>query len=61
LDSEPEVEATTLLEYLCEQNPGRFADSKLRILQQRVKVWRKNALTTKYGINIQFKLHLFNL
>lgn len=28
LESEPEVEATTLLEYLCEQYPNRFSDSQ---------------------------------
>ena len=32
--------ATTLLEYLSEQYPNRFADSHLRTLQRRVKVWR---------------------
>ena len=40
LESEPEVEATTLLEYLSEQYPNRFADSQLRTLQRRVKQWR---------------------
>lgn len=40
LESEPEVEATTLLEYLSEQYPNRFADSHLRTLQRRIKVWR---------------------
>jgi transposase InsO family protein len=40
LESEPEVEATTLLEYLSEQYPNRFSDSQLRTLQRRVKMWR---------------------
>ena len=40
LESEPEVEATTLLEYLSEHYPHRFSDSQLRTLQRRVKVWR---------------------
>jgi len=40
LESEPEVEATTLLEYLSERYPNRFSDSHLRTLQRRVKVWR---------------------
>lgn len=40
LESEPEVEATTLLDYLSEQYPNRFADSQLRTLQRRVKLWR---------------------
>ncbi len=40
LESEPEVEATTLLEYLSERYPNRFADSQLRTLQRRVKTWR---------------------
>jgi len=40
LESEPEVEVTTLLEYLSEQYPSRFSDSQLRTLQRRVKVWR---------------------
>ncbi len=40
LESEPEVEATTLLEYLSERYPKRFADSQLRTLQRRIKAWR---------------------
>jgi transposase len=40
LESEPEVEATTLLEYLSERYPNRFADSHLRTLQRRIKQWR---------------------
>jgi len=40
LENEPEVEATTLLEYLSEHYPNRFSDSHLRTLQRRVKRWR---------------------
>ncbi len=40
LESEPEVEATTLLEYLSARYPDRFGDSHLRTLQRRVKTWR---------------------
>jgi hypothetical protein len=40
LESEPDLEATTLLEYLSERYPDRFADSQLRTLQRRVKAWR---------------------
>lgn len=40
LENEPEVEATTLLEYLSERYPNRFSDSHLRTLQRRVKRWR---------------------
>jgi hypothetical protein len=40
LESEPEVEATTLLEYLSARYPDRFSDSHLRTLQRRVKTWR---------------------
>ncbi|HXH69794.1 MAG TPA: IS21 family transposase [Pyrinomonadaceae bacterium] len=40
LESEPEVEVTTLLEYLFERYPNRFSDSQLRTLQRRVKAWR---------------------
>ena len=40
LESEPEVEATTLLDYLSAQYPDRFSDSQLCTLQRRVKVWR---------------------
>jgi transposase InsO family protein len=40
LESEPEVEATTLLDYLSERYPHRFSDSQLRTLQRRVKTWR---------------------
>ena len=40
LESEPEVEATTLLEYLSGRYPNRFSDSHLRTLQRRVNQWR---------------------
>ncbi len=40
LESEPEVEAKTLLDYLSERHPNRFADSQLRTLQRRIKAWR---------------------
>jgi transposase InsO family protein len=40
LESEPKVEATTLLEHLSEHYPNRFSDSQLRTLQRRLKVWR---------------------
>ena len=40
LESEPAVEATTLLEYLSERYPNHFSDSQLRTLQRRVKAWR---------------------
>lgn len=40
LESEPDVEATTLLEYLAEKHPDRFSECQLRTLQRRVKAWR---------------------
>lgn len=40
LESEPELEATTLLDYLCERYPERFSEHQLRTLQRRVKAWR---------------------
>lgn len=40
LESEPETEATVLLEYLCERYPDRFCASQLRTLQRRIKSWR---------------------
>ena len=40
LESEPEVEATPLLEYLSERYPNRFSASHLRTLQRRIKTWR---------------------
>lgn len=39
-ESEPQIEATTLIDYLHEQYPNRFADAQLRTLQRRVKLWR---------------------
>jgi hypothetical protein len=40
LGNNPGLEAKTLFEYLQREHPGRFADSQLRTLQRRVKVWR---------------------
>jgi len=31
----PELEATTLFEWLCEQHPGRYQENQLRTLQRR--------------------------
>lgn len=36
----PELEAKTLFEWLCEQQPGRYQASQVRTLQRRVAQWR---------------------
>ncbi len=40
LERDPGLEALTLLEHLCRQNPGQFQMGQLRTLQRRVKRWR---------------------
>jgi hypothetical protein len=36
----PELEAKTLFDWLCEQQPGKYQASQLRTLQRRVSKWR---------------------
>jgi len=36
----PELEARTLFEWLCTQDPGRYEPGQLRTLQRRVRRWR---------------------
>jgi hypothetical protein len=36
----PELEAKTLFEWLCEQQPGKYKEGQLRTLQRRVAQWR---------------------
>lgn len=40
LQEDPTVLATTLFEYVCRENPDRFAEGHLRTLQRRIKIWR---------------------
>ena len=40
LQAAPELEATTLFEWLCDQHPGRYQENQLRTLQRRVADWR---------------------
>jgi transposase InsO family protein len=40
LANAPELEAKTLLEWLCEKYPGKYQAGQLRTLQRRVKDWR---------------------
>ncbi len=40
LQAAPELEAKTLFEWLCEQQPGQFQEGQLRSLQRRVAEWR---------------------
>jgi hypothetical protein len=40
LESEPMLQAMTLLEYLQEHHEGQFTDNLLRTLQRRVKKWK---------------------
>jgi len=40
LQAAPELEAKTLFEWLCEQQPGKYQEGQLRSLQRRVSDWR---------------------
>ena len=40
MQSSPELQAITLLEYLQEHYPSQYGDSVLRTLQRRVKQWK---------------------
>jgi hypothetical protein len=40
LSDAPELEAKTLFEWLCEQEPGKYQAGQLRTLQRRVADWR---------------------
>lgn len=40
LSEDPDLEAKTLFEDLCEANPGRYQEGQLRTLQRRIKQWR---------------------
>ncbi len=40
LTDDPDLEAKTLFEHLCERNPGRYQEGQLRTLQRRIKQWR---------------------
>ena len=39
-DPQGKLKATTIIEWLEEQHPGRFSDSQLRTLQRRLQDWR---------------------
>jgi len=40
LSTNPGLQAKTLFDAICRELPSRFADSQLRTLQRRIKVWR---------------------
>lgn len=40
LQENPSVLGTTLFDYLCRENPERFAEGHLRTLQRRIKIWK---------------------
>jgi hypothetical protein len=40
LESAPSLEARTLFEWLCEQDPERYQPGQLRTFQRRVRMWR---------------------
>jgi transposase InsO family protein len=40
LVKEPDLEAKTLFELLCEEHPERYEPGQLRTLQRRIRVWR---------------------
>ena len=39
-DTKGKLQATAILEWLCERHPGRFSASHLRTLQRRLRDWR---------------------
>ncbi|TVR74861.1 MAG: IS21 family transposase [Spirochaetaceae bacterium] len=39
----PELEAKTVFEWLCRQDPGRYQEGQLRTFQRRVRAWRATA------------------
>jgi hypothetical protein len=40
LETNPELEAKSLFDWLCEQHPGQYPEGQLRTLQRRVAEWR---------------------
>lgn len=40
LEDAPELEAKTLFDWLCEQQPGKYQEGQLRTMQRRVAQWR---------------------
>ncbi len=40
LETNPNLEAKTLFEYIQRESPGTFADGQLRTLQRKIKAWR---------------------
>jgi hypothetical protein len=40
LTEAPELEAKTIFDHLCRENPGEFEEGQLRTLQRRVRRWR---------------------
>jgi hypothetical protein len=40
MDPDGRLQALTVFEWLCEQEPGRFRPGQLRTLQRRVREWR---------------------
>jgi transposase len=40
LESDASLEAKTVFDWLCRENPEQYQESQLRTLQRRVKVWR---------------------
>jgi hypothetical protein len=40
LEDAPELEATTLFDWLCREHPGMFQEGQLRTLQRRIHDWR---------------------
>jgi len=43
LDAAPELEAKTLFDWLCEQQPDKYQEGQLRTLQRRVSQSRENS------------------
>lgn len=50
LKNAPELEAKTLFEWLCEQQPGKYQEGQLRTFQRRVSNWK--ALNTKQILSL---------
>ena len=56
LERDEAVEAKTVFEYLCRQDPERFQEGEVRTLQRRIKVWRARCGPAKEVMFVQHHL-----
>src|SRR5260370_3732565 len=50
LEDDTSLEAKTIFDWLCRENPEQYQESQLRTLQRRVKVWRAGKGETWEGV-----------